>query len=67
MPDPYTYPAKPTDATYLDVNPQGREQYDDGVIAYDDSGIFYDGTDENAYTSVSKPTGSVYSFISKPT
>jgi hypothetical protein len=67
MPSAYTNISKPTGANYIDVNPQGREQYDDWVIAYDDTGIYYDGTDENAYTSISKPTGSTYTSIAKPT
>ena len=66
MPSAYTNIAKPTATIYTDVNPQGREQYDDIVIAYDDSGIYYDGTDINAYSNVSKPTSSTYTFITKP-
>ena len=67
MPDPYTYPAKPTDATYTGVGAEGRQTYDEPLISYDDSSTYYDSVNENAYTSVSKPTGSIYSFISKPT
>lgn len=67
MPSAYTNIAKPNATTYTDLNPQGREQFDDIVIAYDDAGIFYDGTDENAYTALSKPTGATYTNITKPT
>lgn len=56
MPDAYTYVQKPTDATYTNVNTQGREQYDQASITYDDVNVFYDGVDEDAYTFVSKPT-----------
>ena len=67
MPDPYTYVAKPISSIYTNVNAQGREQYDQASLTYDDSGTFYDGVDENAYTSVAKPTTSVYTSIAKPT
>ena len=52
----YTKIAKPTGANYTNTNPQGREQYDQASLAYDES-IFYDGVDENAFTLVAKPVG----------
>ncbi len=67
MPDAYTYISKPTGTNYTPVNAVGREQYDQSSISYDDVTVFYDGYDENAYTSVAKPTTSVYTFIAKPT
>jgi hypothetical protein len=67
MPDPYTYPAKPTNTSYVGISAEGRQVYDEALIAYDDSATYYDSMNENAYTSVSKPTGSIYTFISKPT
>lgn len=57
MPDAYTYIAKPIDDTYSAVNAQGREQYDQATISYDDPNVFYDGVDINAYVYVAKPTG----------
>lgn len=66
MTDPYTYTAKPTGRPYSFSNPQGREQYDQASIIYDDANVFYDGIDESAYTSVAKPTGTPYTLVSKP-
>lgn len=56
MPDAYTYISKPTSSLYSYVNPQGKETYDQDTIAYDDSNVFYDGTNPNAWTDVTKPT-----------
>ena len=66
MPDAYTYVAKPVGTPYTNINPQGREQYDQASLTYDDMNTFYDGTDPMAYTFIAKPTSSVYTFISKP-
>ena len=66
MPDAYTYIAKPTNSVYTSLNPQGKEQYDQSDIIYDDPNTFYDGINENAYVSIAKPTSSVYTFIAKP-
>lgn len=62
MPDAYTYIAKPIDATYTRVNSPGRQTYDDALISYDDSSVFYDSVDYNAYTNIPKPTSSSNSF-----
>lgn len=67
MPDAYTYIAKPTSSVYTNLNPQGREQYDQSDVTYDSATTFYDGVDLNAYTSIAKPTSSVYTNIAKPT
>lgn len=67
MTDPYTYVAKPTSSVYSYSNPQGRQQYDQGDITYDDSNVFYDSIDQSAYTSVAKPTSSTYTMVAKPT
>ena len=56
MPDVYVRIPKPTDATWTKVNvAEGKEQYDQADIIYDDPLVFYDGTNENAYTKVAKP------------
>lgn len=60
MPDAYTYISKPVGADYTNINTQGREQYDQSSITYDDAGIFYDGVDENAYTYINKPSNTSY-------
>lgn len=56
MTDAYTYIPKPTDATYINVNTVGKQQYDESTILYDDPGIFYDSVDNSAYTNIPKPT-----------
>jgi len=63
---PYTNIAKPTGANYTNVEPAGKEPYDDLDITYDDANAFYDGIDQAAYTNIAKPVGSVYTKIAKP-
>jgi hypothetical protein len=66
MPDAYSYIAKPTDSTYTGVSASGRQTYDEPLISYDDSSVYYDSIDVNAYTDLAKPTGSSYTNLSKP-
>ena len=62
----YTNITKPSGTSYTNQNSIGKEQYDQSTIEYDDSGVFYDGTNEALYTSVAKPSGTTYTNISKP-
>lgn len=48
---------KPTGTPYTNVNLQGKEQYDQASLAYDDMNTFYDGVDQNAWIDVAKPSG----------
>lgn len=57
---------KPTSSTYTAVNFQGKEQYDQSSLTYDDSSTYYDGVNSNAYTNVAKPTSSTWTIIAKP-
>lgn len=57
---------KPSVASYTNVNPQGREEYDQADVIYDDADVFYDGVNQGAYTKVSKPVSSVWTKIAKP-
>ncbi len=66
MTDPYTYLAKPTGANYTNINAQGKEQYNQASLTYDDVNTFYDGVDQNAYIKIAKPTGTPYTNIPKP-
>lgn len=59
--------AKPTGPTYTLVNPQGKEIYDQPDLTYDDADVFYDGINEAMWTSVAKPTSSVFTKVAKPT
>ena len=55
MPDAYTKISKPTGTPYTNTNVQGKEQYDQASLTYDDANTFYDGYDPNSYTMVAKP------------
>lgn len=49
------------------VNPQGKEQYDQPSLAYDDANTFYDGVNTTQWTNVTKPTSSLWTKVDKPT
>lgn len=57
---------KPSVRSWTNVNPLGRETYDDATAIYDDSDVFYDGQNPNAWTNTAKPTTSSWVSISKP-
>jgi len=52
----WTNISKPSANSWTRTNPQGREQYDDPSVSYDDSGVFYDGVNQSAWTNLSKPS-----------
>ncbi len=62
----YTNIPKPVGTTYTNTNTVGKEQYDQSSITYDDASIFYDGVNTSAYTTISKPSSTSYTYISKP-
>lgn len=63
----YTNITKPVGTIYINQNLiGGKEQYDQANIMYDDSGTFYDGINMSQYTTVSKPSGTSYTNITKP-
>lgn len=64
---PYTNIPKPSPQTYTNLNPVGKEQYDQADIEYDGANTFYDGTNPNQYTNITKPSGTSYTNITKPT
>lgn len=53
----WTLISKPTGTPYSYVNTQGKEQYDQNNLTFDDASIFFDGTNMAAWTNVSKPAG----------
>lgn len=53
----WTLVTKPTGRPYTNINADGKTQYDQSNIIYDDPNMFYDGTNYNAWTDVAKPTG----------
>ena len=58
---------KPTGASYSNVNPVGKQTYDDANTTYDSLNSFYDGIESGVYINISKPIGSAYTNIAKPT
>lgn len=67
MPTSYTNITKPSGTGYTNLNPIGKQQYDQSDVAYDASDVFYDGISASQYTTVAKPTisdGLWYSWIS---
>lgn len=58
---------KPTIPTYTNVNSQGREQYDQADVMYDDPNVFYDGVNQTFYSNVAKPVTTTYTKVLKPT
>lgn len=63
----YTKIPKPTLGVYTNLNPQGKEQYDQQSIAYDDVNTFYDAVNMTQYTKISKASVQGYTYIPKPT
>ena len=59
--------AKPISSVYTFVNPQGKEQYDQPSLTYDDANVFYDGVNQGAYTNTAKPVSSAWTSVAKPT
>lgn len=62
----YTNIAKPSATSYTNLNPLGKQTFDDVTVSYDDTVTTYDGTDVNLYTNITKPVGTSYTNISKP-
>lgn len=58
--------SKPNTSNYMNVNPQGKEQYDQSDITYDSAITFYDGVNMAAWTDVNKPTGGAWINVTKP-
>ncbi len=63
----WTNVPKPSVFSYTNVNPQGKEQYDQADITYDSSSTFYDGDNPFAWTDVSKPPIASWVSVPKPT
>ena len=59
----WTSVAKPTTPSWTNTNPQGREQYDQSDLTFDDSSIFYDGVNVNQWTDVATPSGPTWDSI----
>lgn len=57
---------KPSAQTYTNVNGQGKEQYDQIDVLYDDPIVFYDGSNPNQWTDIPKPTTPMWNNVAKP-
>lgn len=57
---------KPSAQVYTNENAQGKEQYDQPDLTYDDIDVFYDGINPTQWTDESKPT-TVWNNVVKPT
>lgn len=58
---------KPTGTNYTNLNPVGKEQYDQADITYDSATTYYDGANPGQYTNVAKPTTNAWNNVNKPT
>lgn len=56
---PWTNINKPSASTWTDSHPQGKQQYDESTITYDDASVYYDGLNPLQWTDVAKPIGYV--------
>jgi hypothetical protein len=62
----WNYVSKPSILAYTNVNPGGKEQYDQASLTYDDANTFYDGTNPAMWTDVAKPSASSWVSVAKP-
>lgn len=58
---------KPTGTTYTNINPGGKEQYDQASLTYDDVNTFYDGINSAQWSNINKPAGPAWTNVAKPT
>ncbi len=57
---------KPGAQAYTNLNPVGKEQYDQFDIMYDDPNVFYDGVNPLQWSNVAKPTTNNWQNVPKP-
>ncbi len=57
---------KPGAQSYSNVNPSGKEQYDQVTLTYDDVNTFYDGVNPAQWTDVAKPSTNAWVNVNKP-
>lgn len=57
---------KPGVSDWDNVNPHGKEQYDQETLTYNDATTFYDGIVPDQWTGIAKPAGSAWTNVPKP-
>ncbi len=62
----WTDVSKPGAQSYTNVNPLGKEQYDQSNITYDSATTYYDGVNPAQWTDTSKPGAQSWTNIAKP-
>jgi hypothetical protein len=63
----WTNVSKPSTLAWTNINPIGKEQYDQADLTYDDVDVFYDGVNPSAWSNIAKPVSSTWTKINKPT
>lgn len=58
---------KPGAQAYTNLNPMGKEQYDQSDITYDSATTYYDGVNPLQWTDISKPGAQSWTNVNKPT
>lgn len=59
--------AKPTSTPWTSINTQGKEQYDEASLTYDDATTYYDGVNPTQWTSIAKPAGGLVTRVGMAT
>lgn len=59
--------AKPSLLAWMNINPGGKEQYDQSNITYDEATVFYDGINPGMWSEVAKPSVQAWVKVAKPT
>ena len=62
----WTNISKPNTSNYTNVNPQGKEQYNQADITYDSASTYYDGINPNQWSDISKPNTPTWNNVAKP-
>lgn len=51
----WTSISKPVGTSYTNLNADGKTQYDQSSVTYDDPTMFYDGINPGQWTDIAKP------------
>lgn len=63
----WTSVPKPSAQNYTNVNPMGKEQYDQADVTFDSASTYYDGVNPSQWTNISKPGAQSWTNVAKPT